>query len=83
MLENLNAGENSICAWRRMQLTHVLTGAKARSYEWSFGYHSRVVVRRKMKLKKLTNGAYLWFKRIRHTQDHPQVTQLKEGLGLQ
>jgi hypothetical protein len=29
------------------------------------------------------NGELVWFKRMRHTQDHTEVAELKEVLGLQ
>lgn len=29
------------------------------------------------------NGELVWFKRMRHTQDHAEIAELKEVLGLQ
>ena len=31
----------------------------------------------------IASGEVVWFKRMRHTQDHAEVAELKEILGLQ
>ena len=83
MLENLNAGDKQPEYVKKGAVASVLTGAKHAVTSGASAIIQGGHPAQNGGEMLFANGDLVWFKRMRHTQDHAEVAELKEVLGLQ
>jgi hypothetical protein len=83
MMSNLNAGDKPPSYVKKGAAAAVMTGVKN-----AVTSGANTIIQGGHPAQNggemlFANGDLVWFKRMRHTQDHAEVAELKEVLGLQ
>lgn len=82
MLNNLETGETAPGYVKKSTLQAALTGAKNALMSGTSALSGGSPSQNGGEML-FADGELVWFKRMRHTQDHAEVAELKEVLGLQ
>jgi hypothetical protein len=82
MMSNLNAGDKAPSYVKKGVAAAVVTGVKNAVTSGANIIQGGNLAQNGGEML-FANGDLVWFKRMRHTQDHAEVAELKEVLGLQ